>query len=185
MPRPRAKCNKDLPANLRVRKGLYSYESPLDRRTKGLGRDRVKAIIFARSANAAVQKIRAERAVSAEEWARGLRVKPADPRPYDPKNPLTLEQISQLQKTSTDGGLYFLLLDGVLQYVGISRCVFIRLERHAKEARIPFNETRCMLVPETAWRRILEQAYIERYLPPYNIAGKPRPRLVEPEEAAL
>jgi len=52
-----------------VRKGLYSYTSPLDGREKGLGRDRIEAIRFARAANVEVQRIRGE--VTAAEWVRG------------------------------------------------------------------------------------------------------------------
>ncbi len=68
-PRRRHPRNAGLPDGLRVRHGLYSYTNPLDGREKGLGRDRVKAIQFARAANVEVQRIRGE--VSAAEWVRG------------------------------------------------------------------------------------------------------------------
>jgi integrase len=55
---------------LRVRNGLYSYTHPLDGREKGLGRDRIKAIQFARSANARVQQIRGE--LSGAQWIDGV-----------------------------------------------------------------------------------------------------------------
>ena len=68
-PRRRSPINASLPHGLRVRKGLYSWTSPIDKREKGLGRDRAKAIQWARAANAAVHEIRGE--VSAEGWVRG------------------------------------------------------------------------------------------------------------------
>lgn len=68
-PRRRSPINAGLPEGLRVRNGLYSWTNPLDKREKGLGRDRVKAVQWARQANAAVYKIRGE--VSAEDWVRG------------------------------------------------------------------------------------------------------------------
>jgi enterobacteria phage integrase len=68
-PRPRHPRNRGLPDNLRVRNRLYSYTHPLDGREKGLGRDRIKAIQFARSANSEIQKMRGE--LIGAEWARG------------------------------------------------------------------------------------------------------------------
>lgn len=68
-PRRRSPINAGLPDGLRVRKGLYSWTNPLDKREKGLGRDRVKAIQWARAANVEVQRIRGD--VSAAEWVRG------------------------------------------------------------------------------------------------------------------
>lgn len=68
-PRKRSPINASLPPGLRVRDGLYSWTHPIDKREKGLGRDRAAAIRWARSANIAVDKLRGE--VSAEEWVRG------------------------------------------------------------------------------------------------------------------
>jgi len=68
-PRPRHPRNRGLPDNLRRRGDLYSYTNPLDGREKGLGRDRIKAIQFARSANARVQQIRGE--LSGAQWIDG------------------------------------------------------------------------------------------------------------------
>ncbi len=68
-PRKRSSRNAGLPDGLRVRDGYYSYKSPLDGREKGLGHDRLKAIAWARSANAEIQKVRGEQ--SAAEWIRG------------------------------------------------------------------------------------------------------------------
>ena len=67
-PRRRSPRNAGLPDGLRVRDGYYSYTSPLDGREKGLGRDRAKAIIWARGANVEVQRIRGE--VSPAQWVR-------------------------------------------------------------------------------------------------------------------
>lgn len=68
-PRKRSPINASLPPGLRVRDGLYSWTHPIDKREKGLGRDRAYAIRWARSANLAVDKLRGE--VTAEEWVRG------------------------------------------------------------------------------------------------------------------
>lgn len=68
--------NAGLPDGLRVRDGLYSYTSPLDGRERGLGRDRIKAIQWARTANVEVQRIRGE--VTPAEWVRGTTSKSWD-----------------------------------------------------------------------------------------------------------
>jgi integrase len=69
-PRPRHPRNKLLPDNLSMRaNGYFVYTHPIEKRQKGLGFDRVKAIQWARSANIAVDKIRGS--VSAEEWVMG------------------------------------------------------------------------------------------------------------------
>lgn len=68
-PRKRHPRNAPFPDGLRVRDGYYSYTSPLDGREKGLGRDRMRAIQWARDANVEVQRIRGQQ--SAAEWVRG------------------------------------------------------------------------------------------------------------------
>lgn len=68
-PRRRSPINANLPDGLRVRGGLYSWTNPIDKREKGLGRDRIKAIQWARAANVEVQRMRGD--VSAAEWVRG------------------------------------------------------------------------------------------------------------------
>ncbi len=49
--------------------------------------------------------------------------------------------------------------------------MFLRFEQHTKDGRIPFDETRCLMVPDKSWRETLEKAYIAKYSPPYNRAG--------------
>jgi integrase len=68
-PRKRSTRNAGLPDGLRVRDGYYSYKSPLDGRERGIGRDRLKAIQFAREANAEIRRLSGEQ--SAAEWVRG------------------------------------------------------------------------------------------------------------------
>lgn len=178
--RKRHARNRQYPDNMRERNGYFSWVNPLDKREKGLGRDRLKAIIWSREANQAVEKIRVE--VTAEQWVRGIVTPPPPPPPaFDPENLLTLDELKGLEKLSTDGGVYFLLLDGVLQYVGMSRCIFMRLEQHKKQQRIAFNESRCLLIPEKGLRQTMEEAYIARYLPPYNRSVPSRPARAEIE----
>src|SRR5688572_17652147 len=68
-PRSRHPRNTALPDGLRNRNGLYSYRSRLDGREKGLGRDRAKAIAFARAANIEVDRLLGS--VDAAAWVRG------------------------------------------------------------------------------------------------------------------
>lgn len=68
-PRSRHPRNRSLPDGLRERGGYFSWTSPIDGREKGLGRDKLKAIQWARAANVEVQRIRGD--VSAAEWVRG------------------------------------------------------------------------------------------------------------------
>jgi hypothetical protein len=167
MARKRSQVNKDLPKGLRVRNGYYSWASPIDKAEKGLGKDRIKAIQWARSANTEIKRMFPD--LSPAEWLQG-RVQ-GDEFAYDPDRLLALDRIRQLHNTSTEGGVYFLILTGALQYVGTSRCMFLRFEQHTKDGRIPFDETRCLMVPDKSWRETLERAYIVKYSPPYNRAG--------------
>lgn len=68
-PRSRHPRNRQLPDNLRERNGLYSYRNPLNGKERGLGRDKLAAIKWARQANDAVRKITGE--VSPEAWVLG------------------------------------------------------------------------------------------------------------------
>lgn len=170
MGRKRSAENAKLPKGMRLRNGYYSWTSPIDKAEKGLGKDRIKAISWARAANAEIQRMFPE--ISPAEWLQG-KVGGGEFK-YDPDRLLQLDRIRQLHNTSTEGGVYFLLLEGSLQYIGTSRCVFVRFEQHVKEARIPFDETRCLMVPDKSWREALEIAYITKYSPPYNRTGVPK-----------
>ncbi len=150
-----------------MRNGYYSWASPIDKAEKGLGKDRINAIQWARLANAEIKRMFPE--LSPAEWLQG-RVQ-GDEFGYDPERLLAFDRIRQLHTTSTEGGVYFLILAGELQYIGTSRCMFLRFEQHAKDGRIPFDETRCLMVPDKSWRETLEKAYIIKYSPPYNRAG--------------
>lgn len=97
------------------------------------------------------------------------------------KKILSMEEIRKLEEICLDAGVYFLFLEGVLQYIGMSRCVFIRIYKHDKEARISFDEARCLGVDNDDWRAILEQEHIAHYRPPFNKAFTNRkPQLATP-----
>lgn len=68
-PRRRHQRNLQLPRNLRVRDGYYSYTSPITGMEKGLGRDKRAAIEFALVANEKVDRVRC--AVSPADWVVG------------------------------------------------------------------------------------------------------------------
>lgn len=68
-PRRRHPRNRQYPDNMREKDGYFSWRNPIDGREKGLGRDRVAAMKWARAANDAVRKITGE--ASAEQWVRG------------------------------------------------------------------------------------------------------------------
>jgi integrase len=70
-PRKRHFRSNGLPDNLSLRAdGYYVYTSPINRHQKGLGRDRLAAIKFARSANVEVQRMRGE--LDGAAWVRGV-----------------------------------------------------------------------------------------------------------------
>jgi hypothetical protein len=64
-------------------------------------------------------------------------------------------------------GLYFLILDRKIVYVGLAKDVGMRLEQHRK-ARMPFDSLTWLEVPEL-FIKDMEAYYIDRIKPPLNI----------------
>lgn len=120
-PRGRNPRNAALPDGLRVRHGIYSYRSRLDGREKGLGRDRKKAIEFARSANIEVARLTGS--VDAAAWVRGeIATKTwgawldryqqiLDARPLKPKTRINYADVMRRARAAFPAERDFLTLD--------------------------------------------------------------------------
>lgn len=65
-------------------------------------------------------------------------------------------------------GIYKLILDGEIQYIGYARNVKRRVGEHRWERRIEFNES---LAAEVPLEEVLsvERALIRHHTPPYNV----------------
>lgn len=66
-------------------------------------------------------------------------------------------------------GVYFLFLDGALQYVGSSGNVRYRVLRHEADQVFTFDHARYLPVA-WPWHLAVEGLYIQQYKPPQNTA---------------
>lgn len=64
-------------------------------------------------------------------------------------------------------GVYFLILDGEIVYVGQSVCVWVRVRTHQNEGRIKFNRM-AYVKCEKEKLNVLESLYIHCYQPKHN-----------------
>lgn len=97
------------------------------------------------------------------------RITPRPPVPPEWARVLNLQEILNLDHQIYGPAVYFLLLEGTINYVGISETPLKRFEQHRNAGRIPFDETMCMPNWEPQQRKILERLYIRDYNPPYNL----------------
>ena len=78
----------------------------------------------------------------------------------------TLESFERPKKVM---GIYFLLLDGVVVYVGKSGSVHQRIMSHVFIHKYkPFNEYRVLEVEHEDQLNKMESNFIKKYLPEYN-----------------
>jgi hypothetical protein len=120
MARPRSASNKTFPRGLREKKGYYSYRSPLDGREIGLGRDRREAFHYAITNNAATAAVQQKYCGDASL--------------------LSADQISAAAKpVSALCGVYFLLKNDQIVYVGKSINVHSRLSEHYAKKVMAFD----------------------------------------------
>jgi hypothetical protein len=75
-------------------------------------------------------------------------------------------------------GVYFLMQDDALVYVGETSCVITRIMQHRQDKE--FNGFRFLRVEDGAERLKLEAVYIRRYSPKYNITHNPSIRTSKP-----
>lgn len=66
------------------------------------------------------------------------------------------------------GGVYFLVNQGVVAYVGRSTNIFYRISQHVERKRIAFNSYHVIAADGLEQER-LEQVYIGKLKPEYNI----------------
>lgn len=88
--------------------------------------------------------------------------------PDDLQRLRAIDEVFALEERTEHPGIYFLLLGGALQYIGMSNCVSGRIDRHRYACEIPFSDSRCLIVHDKSWREIFERAYIEHWQPPFN-----------------
>jgi hypothetical protein len=149
MPKPRAESNKSLPRGLRVRKGCYSYRSPLDGREIGLGRDRREAVIYAITSNMAAMAVTRKYCGDAAILS-------------------AVDIAAASKEVEALGGVYFLLQNQRIVYVGKSNNVHARLADHFAKKVIEFD--RFHIVPcDPRDLDHLEALYIGALRPKYNV----------------
>lgn len=145
--------DKKLPRNLYCRNGYYSYRHPIERVEYGLGRDRLSAVMHARTCNQTLAANTVARRV-----AEGLTTM------------LTpLEIVSAAYDRNDLSGVYFLINNGEIVYVGQSMNVHKRISEHARQKEKEFDAFH-YVVCDPAMLDELENAYIIALAPRYNRA---------------
>jgi Bacteriophage lambda integrase, Arm DNA-binding domain len=162
----RAEQRKHWPKGLYApREGYFVYRSPLSKRNISLGKiSEREAIGYATWANS--QTAEAE---TAELVARVR--KPHDF--VDAKGLLEAQFITD-KAMSFDRicGIYFLLLDAEIVYIGKSTSVMTRLANHKFQAEKEFNRVFVLECLPSALDR-MERLYISKFSPKYNAARPP------------
>ena len=69
------------------------------------------------------------------------------------------------------GGVYFLLDEDLLLYIGETGCFSSRIANHLADKRIPFNRVEVIIEQDVIKRVRLEQALIYKFNPSYNSRG--------------
>lgn len=161
----RRTINPTLPKNLYCANGYYSWRDPETRETFGIGRDRQQALAYA---TAIIRKRTMEMRLHplrnrlSDRMARGESVL------LSPRE-ISLTAIPVRRRQS---GVYFLLHDNEIVYVGQTTDWGARLAAHMRDQakifnRCAFQECDDVLLDE------LEATYIERLQPKFNRARYP------------
>jgi len=112
---------------------------------------------------------------------RNARKAAIDPR----RASIVADIISAAQPLSDIGfpGVYFLIRDGTVQYIGSSSCVLARLASHQGPNGLAFSPptwgenpwaVTCLLCESVAQARVMETAWIRYLRPPLNTVAKPK-----------
>jgi hypothetical protein len=161
MARPRNEDRENLPPNLYVNSvGYYSYRDPSTKQSKGLGKDRESAIVRAVEMNT-------ERGIfkKGDLPKRFRQIKTYVPR----ADLLSEEEVRNLaQPIKQLCGVYLLLSNGIIVYVGQSANCHARIGTHFKEGGKVFDSYHII---ECAEKELddLETQYIGRFMPQYNV----------------
>jgi len=162
--RPKSSTNDGLPKYLYVRSrsggSYYLYRSPITGKSISLGYDREKAVRYANEANLEVRAVAGAKAHAKES------IKHAS---VDDRGLLDSDSIAR-RAIFHDHicGIYFLLQQDLIVYVGQAKNVLGRIATHRAEGRKVFD--RIFIVEcKAAELDHLEALYIDKFRPTYNI----------------
>jgi hypothetical protein len=163
MGRARSEANADLPANLYINAaGYFYFKNPHTNRMMGLRRDRAAAIETAEALNKEISPI-------TEKILQGRTKSIKTNRRFDADG---LVDAAYLKANSTTFekvcGVYFLMLDGDVVYIGQSINCNYRISVHISGGKKEFDG--CYIIraePETLDN--LEAQYIHKFKPRYNM----------------
>lgn len=164
--RPRAEDRKNWPAGLREpREGYYTYRSPITGREVGLGRVKLEdAIRQAREHNQHVKHVRGSERQVRQGTVHGVR---------DRRGLLEPEHVAaNAMLYDCVCGIYFLLLNDEVVYVGQSTDVLRRFSQHRQEGTKEFNRVYIVQCQPVELER-LEAMYIDKYRPKHNATIPP------------
>jgi hypothetical protein len=160
MPRARRPENEGLPARWQLSHGAYFYQVPPG--LEYLWNHKQKYRLGATLPEAMEEFIGKSKS---DEAARGI----------DAAKLLALDEIIAQAVPRASSGVYFLIKDERVIYVGRSANVIERIATHAKNAIIPFDSTHFICATGVEMDR-LEQLYIGKLRPEFNVcfyAGAP------------
>ena len=164
MARPRTAAYAGLPDNLHITKRsnggeYYKYRSPITKKTIGLGGDRERAIEYANEANQQLELHRARKSENSHS------IKHAK---FDSKG--LLDGNSIVHKSITYDhvcGVYFLIHDGAIVYVGQSKNVLFRLAEHRRDD-VKLFQSFYFIECKASELDNLEALYIQKFKPVHN-----------------
>lgn len=162
MGRPRKPGNKKLPRGLYVSSGYYRYKVKGSGEEIGLGRNKAAAIKFAIDANLEIGMPPFRR--------RDV------PMPDPIATLLSAEEIARAARPVLEAvGIYFLLLEQRVVYVGQSIACHRRVYEHSIDQDKRFDAY-FVLPAQRDLLDVLETAYILKFKPPFNtvVPGYPR-----------
>lgn len=141
------------------------------------------------ASNAAKMKAEYERLANMRERAtNAMALRPPEP-PKAPRRAIqAIKDVTKLRGElatqagdvwAVESGIYFLLRDAEVVYVGQSTNVFARVATHSNDTTKRFNRWCFIKVPRTSLDEV-EQFYITLLRPEHNIAGKPILKALDP-----
>jgi hypothetical protein len=156
MPRPRKPGKQDLPQNLHEpRTGYYVYRDPQTKKTRAIGRDREVAIKYANRMNDLMGIGPAAPVIPAGDLGFS--------------GTLSAEYILGLAKpVKKTCGVYFLMLEREIVYVGQSTNCNLRIGNHLLDGQKAFDS---YFVVECPTNRLdeMEAKYIVKFRPKHNV----------------
>lgn len=166
MANPRRSDRESWPKNMyEPRPGYYVYRSPMSGRTIAIGRHSVQdAIGVVKYFNKQAEQINEGDDMQRLALANSV----TDRRglldaSFITKKAMVFDSIC---------GVYFLLKDDTIVYVGKSSAIMTRMCKHASEQRKDFNRVFVLECPPASMDR-LERLYIDKFKPIYNAAIPP------------